>query len=153
MLVALFGLAVFIIIVTYVIPQVTEGLRESSLNDTAASRYALSTADDLTTRLDPIFLFIFVGLLMGMLISSFLIESHPVFIPIFIFLLAFSLILGGIMSNVYEEFIDNAILNATAGDQTYTNAIMDNYVLVLLGVGILSMIIIFARARYGGQRI
>jgi len=153
MLVALFGLALFIIILTYVIPEVTEGLRESALNDSAASRVALGAADTVTERLDPIFLFIFVGLLMGMLITSFMIESHPIFIPIFIFLLAFAIIIGGIMGNVYEEFTENELLNATAQEQTYVNAIMGNYVMVLLGVGILCMIIIFARARYGGQRI
>jgi len=152
-LIVLFGLAIFIIILTYIIPEITNTLKQTGLNDSAAARAALGEAESSMNKLDPIFLFIFVGLLMGMLITSFLIESHPVFIPIFIFMLAFAIMIGAIMGNVYEKFKENEVLNETAAEQTYVNAIMDNYVMMILGTGILCMIVIFARARYSGGRI
>ena len=146
------GLAMFMILVHYVANDISEKLLETTLNESEASRTALEYTEKLTAQFDPIWLFLFIALLIGVLISSYMIHSHPIFIPIYIILLGISVLIGVIMNNVYLEFTAFSLLAATAATHTFSNVIIENYVPIVIGVGILSMIIIFARPR-GAERI
>ena len=145
------GLAIFFIILNYVANEVTGELLQSALNTSEAARNALGYTETLTAQFDYIWLFVFVGLLIGVLISSFMIHSHPIFIPIYIIFLGVAVVVGVIMNNVYLAFTSNATLAATAATHTFSNTIINNYVLIVIGVGILSMIIIFARPVGAGR--
>lgn len=154
LIIFLVGLGIFIVVLAYTIPKVTDGLRETQLNDSAEVREALLNSDTMvTSRLDNVYLIMFAGLIISILIASFMIESHPVFIPIYIFLFAFAVIIGVIMNNVYDEFLTASELNVTASTQTIQTAIMGNFIPIIIGVGVLSMIIIFGKKRYGEGRI
>lgn len=145
--------AIFILVVAYITPQISTKLRDTPINNTAAARSALDYSDTFATRLNSVFLIIFVGLIMGMLVSAFLIDAHPIFIPIFIFFLGFAVVAGVVMSNVYESFSDNATFAATAAQNTFVTAILNNYVLIIIVVGVLSMILTFGKSRlFGGGR-
>ena len=144
--------AIFVLVVAYVMPQITDKIRDSPIGDNAASASALDYSDTLSAKLNVVFLIVFVGLLMGMLVSAFLIEAHPIFIPIFIIFLGFAVFAGVIMSNVYEKFAENSELAATALQNTYVGAVLDNYVLVIIVVGVLSMILTFGKSRLFGGR-
>ena len=155
LMIFMIGFGIFIIILAYVIPQITDGMRNSEMNDSAAIRAAFLETDKIaTTNLDSIYLAVFAGLLMSILISSFMIDSHPIFIPIYILLLGFAVVVGVILDNVYEEFTTNAQLNQTVADYTtIQTAIMGNYIPIIIAVGVLSMIIIFGKRRLVGERL
>jgi len=146
------GLALFIMILAYVIPKVTEEMAKTDINNSAAARTMFGESDKIIDRLDPVYLIIFAGLIIAIFIVSFMIDSHPVFIPIYILLLGFAVVFGVIANHVYDEFAANADLSAVAADQTFMIAIMDHFILILVGVGIISMIIIFAKP-FQGKRI
>lgn len=145
-------LAIFILVVAYITPEISDKLRGTDINNSAAARSALNYSDTFASRLNNVFLIVFVGLLMGMLVSAFLIEAHPIFIPIFIIFLGFAVFAGVIMSNVYETFSENSELAATAAQNTYVTAILNNYVLIIIVIGVLSMILTFGKSRMGGGR-
>ena len=145
-------LAIFVLVVAYVIPKITDELRDTPIGDNAASVTALNYSDTFAARLNVVFLIIFVGLMMGMLVSSFLIDAHPIFIPIFIIFLGFAVVAGVIMSNVYETFSDDSEFVATATQNTFVSAILGNDVLIIIVVGVLSMILTFGKSRLFGGR-
>lgn len=145
-------LGVFILVMAYITPEISDKLRGTEINDSSAARTALNYSDTFASRLDVVFLIVFVGLIMGMLVSAFLIDAHPIFIPIFIFFLAFAVVAGAVMSNVYETFTEDPTLAATAAQNTFTGAILDNYVLIIIVVGVLSMILTFGKSRLLGGR-
>jgi len=150
-IVTLFGLALFLIIVAYIIPQVTEGLKETDINDSAAARTMFAESGKIMDRLDPVYLIIFAGLIISIFITSFMIGSHPIFIPVYIFLLGFAVVVGAIANHVYDEFAANVDLMTVAASQTFMVAIMDHFVTIIVAVGIISMIIIFAKPFQGGR--
>jgi len=151
-IVTLLGLALFIIVVAYTIPQVTDGLKKTALNDSSASRAMFSASDDVINRLDPVYLIIFSGLIISIFIVSFMIGSNPIFIPIYIILLGFAVVIGAIANHVYDEFAANTDLATIAASQTFMVAIMDHFVTIIVAVGVISMIIIFAKP-FQGERI
>ncbi len=152
LIVTIVGLAIFILVISHVTPKITDGLKEiDELNQTNESRDALNAVEDNNDKLDGILLFIFVGLIIGIFITAFLIDSHPVFVVIYIFLLGFAVLIGVIMNRVYESFYNSEALNETARELTFTTAILNNYVPIIIGVGIVTMIIIFAKPKQQGN--
>ena len=145
------GLAMFMILVHYIANDVSGKLLETTLNESENARTALQYTEDVTAQFDPIWLFLFIALLIGVLISSFMIHSYQIFIPIYIILLGITVVVGVIMNNIYLEFTATATLATIAATHTFSNAIINNYVPVIIGVGILSMIIIFARPTGAGR--
>lgn len=146
-------LAIFFIIINFVSTSVTNELKETELNQSALALRALNYQSQLTAQFDYVFLIIFIGLIMGILISSFLIHVHKVFLPVYIILFIIAILIGVIMNNVYDKFITNTSLAATSTLHPFANAIINNYVLVLIGVGILSMILIFGKTGGGAERM
>lgn len=132
----------------YIIPQVTDGLRETEINDSEGAREALDGADDVAGLFDTVFLIFFSLLIISTLGSAFLIRTHPIFIPIFIFFLGIGIFVAVIGESVYISFAENPILEPTMSGQTYTQSILDNFPFIMMGLGFLSMVIIFSR---GGE--
>lgn len=152
LIVTVVGLAIFILIISHVTPEITDGLKEvDKINKTNESRDALNAVESNNDKLDGVLLFIFVGLIIGIFITAFLIDSHPIFVPIYIFLLGFAVLIGVIMNKVYESFYNSETLNETARGLTFTTAILNNYVPIVIGVGIITMIIIFAKPKQQGN--
>ncbi|MHA2019056.1 MAG: hypothetical protein ACTSXY_12380 [Promethearchaeota archaeon] len=151
LIVTLLGLALFLIIVAYTIPKVIDGLKETDINNSEATRTMFNEGENIINRLDPVYLIIFAGLIISIFITSFMIQSHPIFIPIYILLLGFAIIIGVIANHVYDEFAAHSDLATIAANQTFMVTIMNNFIAILVGVGILSMIIIFAKPFQGGR--
>ncbi len=153
LIVTLFGLAIFLVIIGYTVPKISDQLKNTELNQSSASLTALNEMDNTIAKFDGIFLFIFIGLIMSILISAFLIDSHPIFIPIFIFLLGFAVVVSAILSNVYNTISTDSTLSSVATTLPYTNTILNNFVLIIIGVGVLSMIVIFGKSGISGGRL
>jgi len=151
LIVTLLGLALFLIIIAYTIPQVTDGLAETDINNSAAARAMFAESDNTMDKLDSVYLIIFAGLVISIFIVSFMIHSHPIFIPIYILLMGFAIIIAVIANHVYDQFAANADLTVVAANQPFMVAIMNNFIGIVTVVGVLSMIIIFAKPFQGGR--
>jgi len=149
------GIGIFIAILIYTIPKITDGMRETELNDSVAIRTALLSSDEIVqNNLNNVYLILFAGLIISLMIASFMIDSHPIFVPVYIFLLAFAIVVGVILDNVYEEFTTNTIMNESVTNyMPIPTAIMGNIIPILIAVGVLSMIIIFGKRKMFGERL
>ena len=155
LLVAILGIAIFILIVGYIFPQITGAIKTNSpIGNNSASVTALDSSDHTASMLDTIFLIVFIGLSISVLISSFFIDSSPILIPVYIIALGILIIFAVVAENVYESFANSATFAATASTHTITNYIMSHLIMVAIGVGVLSMVLIFAKPKgnggYGG---
>jgi len=147
LLVAVLGLAIFILIVGYVFPQITSQIGASDVGNNTASMTALNSSDNVTARFDGIFLIIFIGLAISVLITSFFIESSPILIPIYVIALGLLIIFAVVVENIYESFANANTFIVIAESHPITQYIMSHLVMIAIGVGVLSMILIFAKPR------
>ena len=145
--------AIFLLILGKVVGDITGELQNSTMNQSEKALYAFNYSESLTTQFNYIFLVIFFWLLLFVLISSALISVNKIFVPIYIILFAMAIVIGVIMNNVYEEFRESTLLSSTATAHPFANAIIGNYILVLIGVGVLSMILIFGKTGRESQRL
>jgi len=145
--------AIFLLIVGYIVPQITNPLVEKMgiSPEINSSLHASSNVAEHT--LPTVWLIVFGGLMLGLFATSFFIDAHPIFVPIFAFLLIVAVIIAIPISNAYEELRDNAILSGTADQQSIIGFIMVNLPLVAFIVGLLSLIITFAKPGQGGSTL
>lgn len=157
-LITIFVFAIGLLIMAYVIPEISVGLNTAGLNDSTEAQSAIDELTELGVNgMQKGFLFLFTGFVMGLMISSFLIRTHPIFIFLYIIFLGLTVFLGTYVGNAFEQVATSSALATTTATQTYITIVMQNIVLITLAVGALSMIIIFAKfsgfGRSGGEPI
>ena len=100
----------------------------SAKMDESGSQYAKDTLDEFDAAWDNIEVgyVVFVGgVFVAVVISAFLIPTHPIFFGVSIFLAIFVMIISGQIANIYSEFIDsevgtNSINESATGMATIT---------------------------------
>ena len=102
LIIFLLGLAIFIIVLAYTVPRVINEMKETEMNNSAAVREIWAEGENTIDKLDAVYLIMFAGLCMSLFITSFFINSHPIFIPVYIILLGFAVVVGVITNNVYK---------------------------------------------------
>lgn len=148
-----FILAVGILIFAFFIPELTDGLNLAGMNSSTDGANAIDQLEILGVEgLQKGFLLLFTGLIIGTMISSFLIRTHPIFIFLYILFLLLTLFIGGFLGNAFEQIATTDALAATLASQGLISIVMQNIVGITLFVGALSMIIIFAKfSSFGGR--
>lgn len=152
-LITIFIFAIGLLIFAFVIPQISLGLETSGMNSTPEARTAIDELTEMGVNgMQKGFLFLFVGFVMGLMISSFLIRTHPIFLFLYIIFLGLTVFLGTYIGNAFEQLATSDALSSTLASQGLISIIMQNIVGITLAVGALSMIIIFAKFSGFGSR-
>lgn len=97
---------------------------------------------------DGVIIAAFVFTIMILFISAFLIDSHPIFIPLYIIIFVLTVMFSPYCLEAVNRIWE---ANALAEDVVYldmVNYIRLNFGLILTVVGILSMVIIYAKVRF-----
>lgn len=152
-LVTLIILSIGFFTFAYIVPNITDGFNNAGLNNSVQGINAIDHLESFgVVGIQRGFFFIFVGLIMGIMVSSFFIRTHPIFIFLYIFMLAIAVILSVYLGNIYETFTANPLFAERLADQTWINLIMNNIVKIILGIGALSIVIIFSKYTiFGGS--
>lgn len=144
--VVIFTFAIGFLVLSFVIPTIATGLETSGLNSTAEGTSAIDSLSTLGSEgIQKGFFFLFIGLIMSTMITSFLTQSHPIFLFMYIFFLGITVFLGTFFGNAFEQFATSPVLVDTLGSQGLISIVMKNLVIISLVTGALSMIIVFAK--------
>lgn len=139
-------LAISFIVVIFVNTKIKDVITTTGMNDTEA-------ADDIVTALDKVnnttvqrgFMLMFGLLIIGTLVSSFLVRVHPAFLFLAIIMLMFTVLVAVIGQTVYNKVADVESFSTIATQQTMINTIMERLVTISIVVGALSFIILFGK--------
>lgn len=142
--------AIFLLIVGYIVPQISNGLaNQIGINADINNSLGVTTAVAEHT-LPVLWMILFGGLMLGLFATSYFIDTHPIFVPIFALLLIIAIVVSIPLSNAYEELSQDALLSGAAAQQGIIVFIMANLPLVTFIVGLLSLLIAFAKTGGGG---
>jgi hypothetical protein len=108
---------------------------------------------DYTTKypsaLDGLFVLMFALLWIMVLVASYLIDSHPVFlVPSFI-LLIFVLICGGLLANAYEEIVTEDDLGSFTDQQPMGFFIITHIIEFMIAICMTIALVLYAKFRNG----
>lgn len=155
-LISVFILAIGLFIFGYVIPTIADGLNDAGMNSSTEGANAIDEMGKIgTVTIQRGFFLLMVGLIMSMMVTSFLTRTHPIFLFLYIFLFGVSIFLGTYLGNAYESFSQTPIFAETLAQQTVINTVMSNLIKITLAAGAISLIIVFAKfssGRAGGAQ-
>lgn len=149
----IFVLAVGVLAIMFGLSQLVDPLRDSILGEDNLTRAAINSFDSYIS-LSPAaaYLIVFFGLILGVMVSSFFVREHPIFIPIYILFAICTVIvmvaLGNVWGNLTEYEGFQEILELNQATQVM-NLIISNIVLITVVVFILSLMIVFAKPGSG----
>lgn len=143
--IGIFFLAVIFLTYWYFTTTTAAAFRASPIyiNETVSGVQALQDLGDKGSSQG--FVMIFGALLMSVMISSFLVKVHPVFIFLYIIMLTVTIILAVFLGNAYGLMTSQFPFNQAATANPIIDLIMHNIVRISLAVGALSMIVVFAK--------
>lgn len=151
--ITIFILAAGFFVIIFIIPSITGGLKTAGLNNSAEGTSAIASLDSFTGVINNGFLMLFVGLLMSIMITSFLVRTHPIFLFLYIFFLIITLLLSLYLGNAYNTLENNPIFATALSNASFLHWVMNYIFEIALAVGALSMIIVFAKfTTFGGTQ-
>jgi hypothetical protein len=87
------------------------------------------------------------------MITAFMSRQAPIFLFLYIIFLAITIILSVYLGNAYDTMIQNPIFANSLAQSNLISLFLKYILEISLGVGALTMIIIFAKfSTYGGQQ-
>lgn len=118
---------------------------------TIASGSALAISQTSTTLLmfDQLFIFMVIGSFIAMLISSFWLNTHPVFFIITFIGFVFSFVIYAIMGNIYAAFEQSPGIQPYAADYPLMEQFWMNIPIISLLFSALLIIILYSKYRGG----
>ncbi|RPI76034.1 MAG: hypothetical protein EHM47_00925 [Ignavibacteriales bacterium] len=140
--------AMFLLIAGYIATQVSTAMNDKIgvLNNESSAAFD-STTNVARNSLSAVWFIVFGGLLLGLFITAWNIPSKPIYVPVFIILLVIAIIVGVAMSNAYEQLYASDKLEDIAGTQGSINFIMSNLPYTALIIGIITLIITYAKPK------
>lgn len=145
-IVIIFFLAVSFVVVLYANDKIKTIISTTVLNESAAAEDIINGLDNINTTVTQRgFVLMFALFIVGMMISSFLVRVHPIFLFLYIFTLGLSIITAVYLSNLYAAIVANNQLAELASNYEMITWIMQHSVQILVAVGALSMIVTFAK--------
>lgn len=118
-------------------------LNDDIQNQTTFSNESKEVSQNLTDKyvplMDNLYLMAFIMLIIAVVISVFLIDSHPIFFVISFILLIAVFVVAVLVANVYEEFMTDVSFASYANLFTYMHWVNSNLVELMIAVGFLIM--------------
>ena len=145
-LITVFFLAVSFIVVAFINNKLSNTISTTALNQTSVATQVTATMNRITTNgIQQGFVMIFSFLVIGTMLSSFLVRVHPAFMFLYIIMAGLMVLLGAIFANMYNALINNATLGEIALQQTAMNWIMSHIVAIMIATVALSVVILMAK--------
>ena len=145
-LILIFILVVGLFIFAFIIPQITQGLENAGINETSEAADAIDKLEIFgTVQIQRGFFLIFVGLSIATFISAFLVRVHPIFMFLYILFIILTVFIGTYLGNAYDQMRNIPIFAETMASQTLINLIFENLLTIIIAVGAISLVIVFAK--------
>ena len=120
---------------------------QSSEGFTPESKVVLQgQADAYPGLIDGFVIFIFAGLWVALIMSSFMVDTHPAFLIIMVILLVFVMFGSAVLANYFLEQASSEGLSTASADLPMTMWLFDHFVLVLVFMGASSSLVLFGKS-------
>lgn len=149
-IIILFIFAVFSIVGYWVYGQINDDIQSDAEISTEAKELADQSHSNFSSLFDGLFIFLFMLLWIMMLVSSFMIDSHPIFFIISVLGLVFVLVISGVIANVWgETIVIDEDLGTVISSFPMTHWMMSHLMHVIVVVAFSVLIALFGKSRYG----
>lgn len=133
--------------------QVFTDLNTDLQADPDMSNASKAISDDLHNRypgtLDGAFI-LFLGLIYVFgLVAAFVSDNHPVLLIVFVILIVFIMLAAAMLSNTWEEFVDDPELGSFGSNFPMTDFVINHFLSVIGVMGFTVLLVAFIKNKWG----
>jgi hypothetical protein len=132
---------------TNMVPTMTTTFSQMPGGMSANSQLAIDQTTMTLLSLDSLFAFMIIGTFIAIVISSFWLNTHPVFFIITLLAFIFQFTIYAILGNVWGNFETDPAVQAAASNFGLMEAIWQNIPTIALFFGAVVIIILFSKIR------
>ena len=139
-----FGLGFFVI--HYVVGSVVDqmvGIGEINQSNTTVS--VLDGVKSFTNRLDYIVLAVFIGMILGIIITGWFIAGNAIFTLIYFIVVVIVVVASTIFANVWETISQASVFGATIANFPILNHLLSYFPIYISVIGVAGLIVMFAK--------
>ena len=122
-------------------------LNNSQFNQSAGVVSVLEKTESNLNMLDYFILLIFIGLILGLIVTSLLIEVDTIFTIFYILVLLIATVLSGILSYVWGLVIDKEPFISVVVNFPISNFLLNNLAYFIVAAGFIGMVLLYAKNR------
>ena len=146
--VAVFGFVMFTIVGFTFFDSFNNLYQNSTVIDIPQAKSTDQDAKDRYVNLfDGIFLFLFIGLILGAIAAAWYVDVAPMWFIVALSLLGVLAFLGALFGNIFSDFASSPQLNPSAVQFTFMSLIFNNFLTITIGIIFVVMIVGFAKYR------
>ena len=146
--VIVFSLAITFLIFNNVMTTATDQvLSVGAINSSSSAVDAFSSVKTQVNNLDYVIFAFFIGLTLALIITGWLVGSHPVFMIIYFIVVTIAAILSMVLSNAWDTVSSNSAFVANIGYFPITSHILSSLPIYISIIGFIGIIAMFARPR------
>ena len=123
----------------------TKLLSISTFSNNTAATNVITKADTAQNSLDYIYLAIFIGFFISIIVFGWLVGGLPIFAPIYFFLIMIFSFIGVILQLVWIEIGSNSTIIATTSQLPITNFILLHLGYFTVAMGLVGLVVMFAK--------
>lgn len=113
----------------------------------------LSIGQQAYGALNIMFVVLMGGAFIAVVISSFQVETHPVFFVASLLVMIILVMIGAVFTNIYHEVVTSTALSATGSEYTFMNAFFENLPRLFLFFSGVIAIVQFSKLRRGFSHV
>jgi hypothetical protein len=130
---------------------INQMLTNPQINSSNATVNVLQGTQRVTARMDYVIFGLFIGLIIALILTSWFIGGNPIFMFIYFIVLVFGIVTSVVLSNVWEEVSTKAIFGTTINAFPITNHLMTYLPIYSAIIGIVGLVIMFAKPALAGN--
>lgn len=121
------------------------------VNSSAAAVQAFNDTSKVTGKLDYVIFGVFMGLVLALIVTSYLVGGHPLFMFFYFIVIIVLVSMSAVMSNVWETTTTMPVFGATISHYPITNNLMTYLPMYSSVVGFIGLVVMFAKPYVGGE--
>jgi len=125
----------------------TDATADMDMFNTSINDNITASAETTLAGFDYLFVFMVVGLIILTIISTFSIQTHPVFFFISSLLLVISVIFAGEFANIFETITGASAFTGFEAGYPVITYFMNHFPTIMLIIGAILLIILFAKEK------
>ena len=146
----LFVLSIAFMVVYIAYDNISDAIQDNAIIDQDIADRFTEGADGFASTWDYVFITIFIAVVIGVLIISYVLATQPVFFFVFTFLVIILGALGGYIANAFDELILDPVFSGASANFPIMSFVMSNYLLFVVVVVMLMLIVFYAKPNQGG---
>jgi hypothetical protein len=142
----LFVLGIVLSLVVKVNHRVNDGLlTQPTFANSSEAVNIINSEERATDLMDYVFVCIFIGFFIGVLVTGWITSGHPVLAPIFFFLLIIFVFIAFVFEYAWEQFTTNPAIAISLVNVPLTNWILSNLGVLICVMGLAGMAVTYGK--------